>query len=179
MIPWNLSTSSWYHGIWVLPPDTMEFEYSLLIPWNLSTPSVPNYLSVLIGTQILRNLWGICENTQLGSNPSLNELSNELIYTQTGIVNPYKSLRPKIGRLLFGQLEWKRIIFFQFFLLNEWTTYFTSFPWTPSTSNSNSVWARGEFLLKTRIKLIFPVFSEELLHAAMWLKLLKGWKAGC
>jgi hypothetical protein len=43
--------------------------------WNLqhyifdkkfNTPSVPNDLSVLIGTQILRNLWGICENAQLG-----------------------------------------------------------------------------------------------------------------
>jgi hypothetical protein len=29
-------------------------------------------------------------------------------------------------------------------------------------------------LLKTSIKLIFPVFSKELLHAAMWLKLPKG-----
>jgi hypothetical protein len=51
------------------------------------TPSVPNYLSVLIGTQILRNLWRICENAQLGSNPSLNKLSNELFYTQNGVVN--------------------------------------------------------------------------------------------
>jgi hypothetical protein len=48
------------------------------------TPSVPNYFSVLIGTQILKNLWGICE---IGSNPSLNELSNELFYTQKGVVN--------------------------------------------------------------------------------------------
>jgi hypothetical protein len=29
-------------------------------------------------------------------------------------------------------------------------------------------------LLKTGIKLIFPVFSKKLLHAAMWLKLSKG-----
>jgi hypothetical protein len=50
-------------------------------------PSVPNYLSVLIGTQILRNLWGICENVQLGFNPSLNKLSNELFYTQNQVVN--------------------------------------------------------------------------------------------
>jgi hypothetical protein len=77
-------------------------------------------------------------------------------------------MRPKIGRLLFGQLVWRKIIFFQFFLLDEWTTYFTSFPWIPSTSNSDSVWACGEFLLKTSIKLIFHVFSKELLHVAMW-----------
>jgi hypothetical protein len=31
-----------------------------------------------------------------------------------------------------------------------------------------------EFLLKTSIKLIFHVFSKELLHAAMWLKLPKA-----
>jgi hypothetical protein len=54
---------------------------------HMDTPSVPNYLSVFIGTQMLRNLWGICENTQLGSNPSLNKLSNELFYTQNGVVN--------------------------------------------------------------------------------------------
>jgi hypothetical protein len=87
-------------------------------------------------------------------------------------------LRLKTGWLLFGQLLWRKIFYFQFFLLDEWTTYFTSFPWTPSTPNSNSVWARGEFLLKTSIKLIFHVFSKELLHAAMWLKLPKGWRAG-
>jgi hypothetical protein len=29
-------------------------------------------------------------------------------------------------------------------------------------------------LLKTSIKLIFHIFSKELLHAAMWLKLPKG-----
>jgi hypothetical protein len=27
----------------------------------IDTPAVPNYLSVLIGIQILRNLWRICE----------------------------------------------------------------------------------------------------------------------
>jgi hypothetical protein len=64
---------------------------------------------------------------------------------------------------------------FQFSLFDEWTTYFTSFLWTPSTSNFDSVWARGKFLLKTSIKLIFHEFSKELLHAAMWLKLPKGW----
>jgi hypothetical protein len=39
-----------------------------------NTPFVSNYLSVLIGTQILKNLRWICENTQLGSNPGLNRL---------------------------------------------------------------------------------------------------------
>jgi hypothetical protein len=70
------------------------------------------------------------------------------------------------------------MIFFQFFLLDEWTTYFTSFLWTPSTSNSDSVWACGDFFLKTSIKLIFYVFSKELLHATMWLKLPKGLRVG-
>jgi hypothetical protein len=74
---------------------------------------------------------------------------------------------------------YKEIFFFQFFLLDKWTTCFTSFPWISSTSNSNSVWACGEVLFKTGIKLIFPVFYEELLHAAMWLILPKGWRAGC
>jgi hypothetical protein len=58
--------------------------------------------------------------------------------------------------------------------LNKWTTYFTSFPRTPSTSNSNSVWACGEVLFITGIKFIFHVFFEELPHATMWLKLTKG-----
>jgi hypothetical protein len=87
-------------------------------------------------------------------------------------------LRPKTSRLLFGQLVWRKIIFFQFFLLYEWTTYFTSFPWTLSTPNSDSVWVHGEFLLKTSVKFTFHVFSKELLHAAMWRKLPKGWRAG-
>jgi hypothetical protein len=52
-----------------------------------NTPLVPNYLSVLIGIQILRNLRGICENAQLGFNLSLNKLSNEIFYTQNGVVN--------------------------------------------------------------------------------------------
>jgi hypothetical protein len=67
---------------------------------------------------------------------------------------------------------WRKIIFFQFFLLDEWTTYFTSFSGTPSTPNFDSVWARGEVLLKTGIRFIFHVF-EELLHIAMWLNLPK------
>jgi hypothetical protein len=84
-----------------------------------------------------------------------------------------------LGRLLFGQLVWRKIFFFQFFLLDEWTTYFTSFLWTPSMSNFDSVWARGKVLLKMGIKIIFPVFFEDLLHVAMWLKLHKGWRARC
>jgi hypothetical protein len=51
------------------------------------TPSVPNYLGVLIGTLILSDLWGICENAQLGSIPILNKLSNEPFCTQNGVVN--------------------------------------------------------------------------------------------
>jgi hypothetical protein len=37
-------------------------------------------------------------------------------------------------------------------------------------SNSDSVWARGEVLLKTAIKFIFPVFFEELLLGKNCLK---------
>jgi hypothetical protein len=48
---------------------------------------------------------------------------------------------------------WRKINFFQFFL-DEWNTYFTSFLWILSTSNSDSVWVHGEILLKTGIKLI-------------------------
>jgi hypothetical protein len=70
------------------------------------------------------------------------------------------------------------LFFFQFFLLNEWTTYFTSFPLTPNMSNSDSVWARGEVLFKMGIRFIFLVSSKELLHATMSLKLPKDWKAG-
>ena len=51
------------------------------------TRSVPNYLSVLTGTQILRNLWGIFKNIPLGSNPGLNQFSIVLFCTQNGVVN--------------------------------------------------------------------------------------------
>jgi hypothetical protein len=54
----------------------------------------------------------------------------------------------------------KKINFFQFFLLYKWITYFTSFPWILSTSNSDSVWTHGEVLLKTVIKLIFLYFMR-------------------
>jgi hypothetical protein len=52
-----------------------------------STPSVPYYLSIFIGTQILRNLWGICKNAQFGSNQGLGQLSNELFCIQNWVVN--------------------------------------------------------------------------------------------
>jgi hypothetical protein len=48
------------------------------------TPSILKYLSVLIETQILRNLWRICnKNAQLESNLELNQLSNELFLPKT------------------------------------------------------------------------------------------------
>jgi hypothetical protein len=53
---------------------------------------------------------------------------------------------------------WRKIIFFQFFLLDEWTTYFTSLLWTPSTSNSDSVWARGKFCWKWVLSSFFLYF---------------------
>jgi hypothetical protein len=69
-------------------------------------------------------------------------------------------LRPKINRLLFGQFVGRKIINFQFPLLDEWATYFTSFLWIPSIPNSDFVWARGEFLLKSSFKLILHVFLK-------------------
>jgi hypothetical protein len=66
-----------FSPVMLLCPST--FQYLGASQWD--TPSVPNYLSVLIGTQILRNLWGICKNAQLGLNPDLNQLSNELFCT--------------------------------------------------------------------------------------------------
>jgi hypothetical protein len=54
--------------------------------------------------------------------------------------------------------------------LDKWTIYFTSFSTKPSTSNSNSIWVGGEFLFKMDC-------IEELLYAATWLKLPKGWRA--
>jgi hypothetical protein len=57
-----------------------------LLPSSI-TPSIPNYLSVLIGTQILRNLWGFVKNAQPIFNPNLNKLSSELFYTQNGVGN--------------------------------------------------------------------------------------------
>jgi hypothetical protein len=36
-----------------------------------------------------------------------------------------------------------------------------------------------DVLVHDNCKFIFPIFYEELLHAAMWLKLPKDRKAGC
>jgi hypothetical protein len=46
-----------------------------------NTPSVPNYLSIWMGVQFLRDLQGIYKNAQLVPYVDLNELSNELLYT--------------------------------------------------------------------------------------------------
>jgi hypothetical protein len=43
----------------------------------------PNYLSILIGTRVITNLWGICKNLQLGHDVDLNQLFNELCCTHT------------------------------------------------------------------------------------------------
>jgi hypothetical protein len=67
-------------------------------------------------------------------------------------------LRPKIDRFLF---EKRKTFFFQFFHLNKWSTYFTSFSAIPSTSNSNTMWNYGEFLFKMGYKFIFLVKFEE------------------
>jgi hypothetical protein len=94
------------------------------------------------------------------------------------VSQPLNSLRPKTGQLQFGQLVWRKIIFIFIFILDECTTYFTSFLGTPSMSNSNFVWACGEVLFKMGFKFIFLVFFEELLHATtMWLKFPKGLKS--
>jgi hypothetical protein len=96
---------------------------------------------------------------------------------QTGALGEWSdawTILPKTGRLLFRQPMLRKIIFFRFFLLDKWITYCISFLRTPSTSNSNSLWARGEFLFRMDFKFIFLVYFEELLHVAMWLKLLKG-----
>jgi hypothetical protein len=92
---------------------------------------------------------------------------------------PLNCLRPKTGQLQFGQLAWTKIIYFQFFLLNKWTAYFTIFPGTPRMSSSNSIWACGEVLFKKGFRFIFHVFSKELLHTSMWPKLPKGWRPWC
>jgi hypothetical protein len=47
-----------------------------------NTPSIPNYLSVFIGTQIVRNSWVTCKDGQLGPNLVLNKLSMELLCAQ-------------------------------------------------------------------------------------------------
>jgi hypothetical protein len=89
-------------------------------------------------------------------------------------------LRPKFGCLLFGRCA-RRQLFFYFiiFLLDEWSAYFTSFPVTPSISNSNSIWACGEILFKMDYKFIFPLFLEELLYPPTWLELPKDSRSRC
>jgi hypothetical protein len=62
-----------------------NFKICSLLIWCLSsTPFVPNYLILLTRTRILRNLWGIYKNAQLGLDPVLTKLSNELFYSQNG-----------------------------------------------------------------------------------------------
>jgi hypothetical protein len=58
----------------------------------------------------------------------------------------------------------KNILFYFSFLINEWTRCFTRYLATPSMSNSNSMWAHDEFLLKMDCKFIYLVFFEELLY---------------
>ena len=53
--------------------------------WN--TPSVPNFLSVFIGTQILKNLCRICKNAKLGLDFNLNQLYYNQICIQKGAIN--------------------------------------------------------------------------------------------
>jgi hypothetical protein len=91
------------------------------------------------------------------------------MYINNVLITPKIPWDQETSRLLFGQLVWRKIFFFQFFLLDKWTTYFTSFPETPRMSNSDSIWAHGEVLFKMGFKFICLVFSEELWHAAMWL----------
>ena len=94
----------------------------------------------------------------------------------------YSKLTPKIPwdqklvNFFLGSLCKEKFKKIQFVFLDKWTTYFTNFPGTPSTPNLNSIWDPGEVLLKAGIKIIFPIFSEELLHATMWLMLPKDWR---
>ena len=52
----------------------------------------------------------------------------------------------------------KKNNFFQFSLLDGWTKYFPSFPWIPSTSNFDSVWASGKFCWKWVLSWFFLYF---------------------
>ena len=61
--------------------------------------------------------------------------------------------------------EEKCVFFIYLFSLDEWTTNFTRFLATPSMSNSDFVWVHGELLFKW----IVSSFSEDHLHAIMWL----------
>jgi hypothetical protein len=87
-------------------------------------------------------------------------------------------LRPKNWSIAVWAACVKKNNFFSIFFF--WTSelHILQAFYELGTPNSDSVWACGEGLFKTGIKFIFPVFFEELLHAAMWLKLPKGWRAG-
>jgi spore coat protein CotF len=41
----------------------------------------------MIETKILKNLWEICKNAHLEYDQKLNQLSNELFYTQTKVIS--------------------------------------------------------------------------------------------
>jgi hypothetical protein len=76
------------------------------------------------------------------------------------------SLRHKSGLLLYGQQVKRFLFLFWNFFLYKWTAFFTSVLATPNMPNSNSKWARGEFLLKTNCKSSFFVYFKKLLDAA-------------
>jgi hypothetical protein len=61
-----------------IEPSTLNLCYRHL--WT--TSSVPNYMNVLIGTKIWRNLWRNYKNAQLWLDLYLNQLSNELFCNQ-------------------------------------------------------------------------------------------------
>jgi hypothetical protein len=78
--------------------------------------------------------------------------------TLTVNIKMNKCLTPKIPSVRIYFILFYFFVFFQFSLLDEWTTYFTSFPGTPSMSNSDYVWVHGEFLFKIGIKFIFLIY---------------------
>ena len=80
-------------------------------------------------------------------------------------------MKPNIGCLR------KNLNLFYFFLLDKWTTSFTSFLATPNMSNFNSIWALGEFLFKMGCKFILPMFFlgvSTCRHVAKTAQRLKG-----
>jgi hypothetical protein len=94
----------------------------------------------------------------------------------TGTKNPQDFEGHGTGRVLLGHVQWGLIFLFQFFCLDEWTTYDTWFPWTPSASNSDFIW---DWRVSVAKRLIIPLFAEELQHAATWPKLPKGCRGRC
>jgi hypothetical protein len=89
----------------------------------------------------------------------------------------------KFNVFLLPKILWdKKVIIFCLGTLwkeNFILFYFTSYTSTPSTSNFDSMWPRGEFLFKIGCIFIFPIFDKELLYIATWLKLPKGWRSRC